>query len=121
MENAAVEYEERPENGDVVDHILNDIRNDFYVRASSDLAEAVQDRLASFHSGPNRGVKRAGFRVLVGALMPAVLVEVAFISNVDEARLLGTSAFQQKVAWGLADAVDGFFERNQHLWAAGSQ
>jgi N-acetylmuramoyl-L-alanine amidase len=120
MENAAIEYEDQPaRNGNEIDQILNDMRNDFYVRASSDLAEAVQDRLASFHSGPNRGVKRAGFRVLVGALMPAVLVEVAFISNADEAKLLGTAAFQQKVAWALADAVHGFFDTNEHLWSSG--
>jgi N-acetylmuramoyl-L-alanine amidase len=122
MENAAIEFEDRPAgNGDTVEQILNDMRNDFYVRASSDLAEMVQDGLASFHTGPNRGVKRAGFRVLVGALMPAVLVEVAFISNPAEARLLGTAAFQDRVTRSLADAVDLFFERNQHLWAAGSE
>lgn len=122
MENAAIEFEDGPDrDGDTVDQILNDMRNDFYVRASNDLAEIVQDGLASFHSGPNRGVKRAGFRVLVGALMPAVLVEVAFISNPAEARLLGTAAFQDRVSRSLAGAVDLFFERNQHLWTTGSE
>jgi N-acetylmuramoyl-L-alanine amidase len=66
-------------------------------------------------------VKRAGFNVLVGALLPAVLVEVAFISNREEANLLGTSAFQDKIAFGLAEAVDRFFERNGHLLTAGGQ
>ncbi|MGH6690970.1 MAG: N-acetylmuramoyl-L-alanine amidase family protein, partial [Gammaproteobacteria bacterium] len=119
MENAAIEFEDEASrvSDDAVGGILNDIRNDFYVRASGDLAEVVQDRLASFHTGPNRGVKRAGFRVLVGALMPAVLVEVAFISNRLEARLLGTTDFQNTVARNLADAVDVFFARNQHLWS----
>jgi N-acetylmuramoyl-L-alanine amidase len=119
MENAATEFEDASSriSDDAVVAILNDNLNDFYVRASGDLADVVQDRLASFHTGPNRGVKRAGFRVLVGALMPAVLVEVAFISNRLEARLLGTADFQNTVARNLADAVDVFFARNQHLWS----
>ena len=122
MENAAVEFEDVPgEASSELDGILASLRNDFYVRASSELAEIVQDELSLFHTGPNRGVKRAGFHVLVGALMPAVLVEVAFISNREEADLLGTSAFQDKVAFGLVEAVDRFFERNGHLLTAGGR
>ena len=117
MENAAVRFEERTSatSGDALDHILMNLRNDFYMHASNDLAEVVQRRLGAFHPGPDRGVKQAGFRVLVGALMPAVLVEIAFVSNPAEAQLLGTSAFQQKVAWGLLEAVDQFFESHQHV------
>jgi N-acetylmuramoyl-L-alanine amidase len=48
-----------------------------------------------------------------------VLVETAFISNPAEARLLGTSAFQQKIAFSLAQAIDHFFETHEHIWAAG--
>jgi len=118
MENAAVEYERNGNAADIpeIDQIFNSLRNDFYIHASNDLAEAIQDRLAAFHPGPNRGVKQAGFRVLVGAFMPAVLIEVAFISNPGEARLLGTSAFQQKIARAIADAVDRFFDGHEHLW-----
>lgn len=121
MENAVVELEDGPSVPDLpeVDRILNGLRNDFYLRASSDLAEVVQSQLASFHSGPNRGVKRAGFRVLVGAFMPAVLVEVAFISNPREARDLATENFRARVADALAVAVDRFFEGHEHLWAEG--
>jgi N-acetylmuramoyl-L-alanine amidase len=119
MENAAVEFEDVPDQrGSELDGILAGLRNDYYVRASSELAEIVQGQLALFHTGPNRGVKRAGFDVLVGALMPAALVEVAFISNREEANLLGTSAFQDKIVWGLAAAVDTFFERHAHLLTA---
>lgn len=122
MENAAAAYEEEKPAGDEFEHLLNSLRNDFYVRASSDLAGVIQDRLATFHPGPNRGVKRAGFRVLVGAIMPAVLVEVAFLSHRGEAELLRTDRFQGQVARGLADAVDRFFTSNEYLWVeAGSQ
>jgi N-acetylmuramoyl-L-alanine amidase len=118
MENEAIRFDEHHANGqeDGLAHILNTLRSDFLMRASHDLAAVLQDRMSAFHPGPNRGVKRAGFYVLVGAIMPAVLIETAFISNREEARLLGTQSFQQKIAWGIADSVDEFFRRNEHLW-----
>lgn len=119
MENAAAAYEDEPagEASGALDHILKGLRNDFYIHASNRLAELAQARMAAFHPGPDRGVKQAGFRVLVGAFMPAVLVEMAFVSSPEEAALLGTSAFQQKVAWALTETVDGFFATHEHLWS----
>ncbi len=117
MENSAVRFEKRAgPTASELDQVLNGLRNDFYLRASNDFATVVQQNMAQFHSGPNRGVKRAPFRVLVGALMPAVLVEVGFISNPREADLLGTAAFQDKLAFGLAQSVDAFFRDNEALW-----
>jgi N-acetylmuramoyl-L-alanine amidase len=118
MENEAIHFDDHgpasAENG--LDHILNTLRSDFLMRASHDLAAVLQEKLAGFHPGPNRGVKRAGFYVLVGAIMPAVLIETAFLSNREEAALLGTQSFRQKIALGIADGVDEFFSRNEHLW-----
>ena len=119
MENSAVQFEKRRADAPELDQIVSSLKNDYYLRASNSLAEGIQASLAGVHPGPNRGVKQAGFRVLVGALMPAVLVEMAFISNPEEARLLGTSSFQQKVAWSLAQAIDHFFDSHEHIWAAG--
>jgi N-acetylmuramoyl-L-alanine amidase len=120
MENAAAAFEDGPAPGMPVEEaILNGLRNDFYVRASSDLADEVQRSIRRVHDGPDRGVKRAGFRVLVGALMPAVLIEAAFISNPTEARAIGTSAFREDIASSVADAIDRFFTAHEHLWAAG--
>lgn len=119
MENAAVAYEEKTTvKGPAIDLLLNGLRNDYYQRASNDFAEVIQRELGVFHPGRNRGVKQAGFRVLVGALMPAVLVEIAFISNPDEARLLGTSAFQDKIAYSLSRSITRFFDTHEHLWVA---
>ncbi len=120
MENAAADYEDprdaREDRAPAVDRILNSLRNDYYVRASDDLAELIQQHLGAIHPGPDRGVKRAGFRVLVGAIMPAVLVETGFMTSPKEARLLGTARFQRKIARSLADAIGDFFAR--HAWAA---
>ena len=119
MENAAVDYEDKSTaKGPAIDLLLNGLRNDYYQRASNDFAEVIQRELGAFHPGRNRGVKQAGFRVLVGALMPAVLVEIAFISNPAEARLLGTAAFQDKIAYSLARSISNFFETHEHLWVS---
>jgi len=117
MENSAVQYEDG-DNASLseADLVLHGVLNDYFVRASSDLADAVQSGIGEAHNGPDRGVKRAGFRVLVGALMPAVLAEIAFISHPAEAKLIATSAFQDKVARSLADAITGFFDSHEHLW-----
>jgi N-acetylmuramoyl-L-alanine amidase len=120
LENAAVRYEDAAasEREPELDQIFSSLKNDFYLRASNTLAEYIQSSLATVHPGPNRGVKQAGFRVLIGAIMPAVLVELGFMSNQAEARLLGTSEFQQKMAWSLAQAVNRFFDTHQALFSA---
>ena len=56
-----------------------------HLRESNELAELIQRRLGRVHPGPSRGVKQAGFRVLVTAFMPAVLVEIGFGTNAAEA------------------------------------
>ncbi len=118
MENAAVNYEPaaRVVGNNDVDLILNNLRNDFYIRASNELAGLVQHELAGFHHGDDRGVKQAAFVVLIGAFMPAVLIETAFISNPQEERELGSGTFQVDLAEAIADAVDEFFEENRGLW-----
>lgn len=122
MENAAVAYEshDRVVGDDDLEFILNNLRNDYYIRASHDLAGLVQDSFSGFHTGANRGVKQAGFRVLVGAFMPAVLIELAFISNPAEERLLGSQSFQTRAATAIADSVDRFFQKQRDLWGSAS-
>lgn len=91
--------------------ILKELRNFDHQHWSSLLAEMVQEGLMPVHPGPNRGVKQAPLAVLTNAMMPAVLVEVGFISNRAEERLLGEADFQAAAARAIALAVDRFFER----------
>jgi len=58
------------------------------------------------------GVKSALFYVLLGARMPAVLVETAFISNRAEEQRLASPAYQQLVADGVARAIVDFAGRS---------
>ena len=109
MEDAAMEYEEQPRGGSALDFIMNDLRNTQYLRESSDWAQMIQDRLREVHPGPNRGVKQAGFAVLVGAVMPSVLVELGFISNRVEEGMLRDPRHQEVLARQLAEGVQDFF------------
>ena len=53
----------------------------------------------------NRGVKEAGFAVIRHTVMPAVLVETAFIDTADDAAKLGDSAYQQKYAESIVHGI----------------
>jgi N-acetylmuramoyl-L-alanine amidase len=57
---------------------------------------------------PNGGVKRAGFYVLAGALMPAVLFETSFISNTTGEASLNTGDYRQKMADAIVNAVRAY-------------
>ena len=79
-----------------------------YIRESSRLAESVQYELNELLGTRNRGVKQAPFRVLMRAAMPAVLVEVAFISNSAEERKLLEENFQDRVASAIFNGLSKF-------------
>ena len=59
------------------------------------------------------GVREAPFWVLVGALMPAVLVEVGYITHPSEGELINNSKYQDAIAKGLADGVDVYFSNQR--------
>ncbi len=96
-------------------HILNAIAQSAYVKESMDLAQMVNDalkektRLAQW----GNGVYQAGFYVLIGAAMPSILVEVAFLSNTYEERLLRTRSFRQKLAEAIYESVKNFKLKNE--------
>ncbi len=71
----------------------------------------VQEEIDGFHPGPNRGVKQGVLAVLTNALMPSVLVEVGYLSNDAEGRLIGEKGFQSDAAAAIAEAVVRFFDR----------
>jgi len=107
LENEAVKYEVEAEasGGDPLSFILNDMKQNEYLRESSELAATVQRALRTVHPGTDRGVKQAGFVVLVGAFMPSVLVEVGFGTNAAEAAYLSSAAGQRSLASAIANAT----------------
>jgi N-acetylmuramoyl-L-alanine amidase len=99
-----------PSTGGVSDlrMILWDLAQQEYLKESSRLAELIQDEMNVLAGIQSRGVKQAPFKVLVGATMPAALVEVGFVSNPEEEAKLGSEEFQARIAETLASAIDRY-------------
>ncbi len=114
LENAVQELEDgedQPESNGDLSFILSELRNLDHQHWSALLAELVQGEMSRVHPGPNRGVKQGPFAVITNALMPAVLLEVGFVTNPEEERLLAEASFQQEVAEAVARAIREFFTR----------
>ena len=72
------------------------------------LALETQRHLLKNTKAYDRGIKHARFFVLKNASCPGILVETGFLSNSYEEKLLGSSAYQNKIAKGLADAITAY-------------
>jgi N-acetylmuramoyl-L-alanine amidase len=122
MENESARFETQSivSKDDALSYILSDMKQNEHLRESSELAETIQRHLASMHPGPDRGVKQAGFRVLVTAFMPAVLVEIGFGTNAVEAAYLNNSRHQTEIARAVADAAQEYLRRYERRVGGGS-
>ncbi len=75
---------------------------------SFSLARLVQEALSGRVDMSPRAVQQAPFRVLVGANMPAALVEIGYLSNPDQEQQLASAAYQDAVAESLLEALVRF-------------
>ncbi|MEO7648013.1 MAG: N-acetylmuramoyl-L-alanine amidase [Gemmatimonadaceae bacterium] len=107
MENESVRFETgaNAPKGDPLSFIINDMAQNEHLRESNDLAESIQQGLRRIHPGPNRGVKQANFAVLRTSFMPAVLVEIGFGTNPEEAAFMGDPSKQRVIARAIADGA----------------
>lgn len=107
MENDVVRFETNveAEQGDPLSFIINDLAQNEHLRESSDLAALIQGSIAGVHPGTDRGVKQAGFAVLARSYMPAVLIEVGFGTNPQDAAWMASAAGQQQAADAIAKAT----------------
>ena len=85
--------------------ILWDLAQSHHMSESQRLAGLIQEELNEALELRNRGVKQAPFRVLMGAAMPAVLVELGFLSNPREEERLADPLYRSRLAGALVDAV----------------
>jgi N-acetylmuramoyl-L-alanine amidase len=115
IENGVVQLEKATARGgrnDIVRTILWDLAQSEFQLESSRLAEVVQDSMTQSLRIPNRGVKQAGFYVLGGAAMPAILVEIGFVTNPKEERKLKASGYRDEIARAI---FAGLAEYKRHL------
>ncbi|HEY8311777.1 MAG TPA: N-acetylmuramoyl-L-alanine amidase [Gemmatimonadaceae bacterium] len=114
MENEAVRFETTDasaKKGDPLNFILNDMAQNEHLRESADLAEQIETGFRTFHPGPDRGVQQANFAVLRGAFMPAVLVEIGFGTNREEAAYISDRDNQRTIAKSIAKSIMSYMDR----------
>ncbi len=97
-----------PDPDDPVAGILDSLQDAASLQASSKLAYAVHEKLVARLHAEDRGVKQAPFYVLAGARMPAILLELGFISHPAEARLLRSREYQDRIAAAVTDGIRAF-------------
>lgn len=76
-----------------------------FYNADKTFGSIVHKHLIETTGLTNRGLKEAGFRVIRGTKMPAALIEIAFLSNQHEEKLLNDPVFQDKVALAMYNAI----------------
>jgi N-acetylmuramoyl-L-alanine amidase len=123
-ENSVIRYEEGYEQRykQLTDEnfILQTMAQSAYMRSSEVFADLAQQELERTTGVRNRGVKQAGFYVLVGASMPNVLVETAYLSNRQDEKFLKSEAGQQKFAEALFRAAKRYKEEYEKLLQEGT-
>ena len=112
---AAAENATSEKNISDLQKILNELMLNTKITESSKLAHEVQSGITSHMNKTRRrvknlGVKQAPFYVLIGAEMPAVLVEIGFITNPSERRRLANREYLRTLADGLALGIDGYIK-----------
>ena len=116
---AARENAASAKNMSDLEEILTDLMTQAKQDESSRLAGHVQESLVRslsprFGRIKDKGVKQAPFYVLLGADMPCILIEVAFITNPRECRRLNTATYQEVVAEAIAHGIESYVREN-HL------
>lgn len=110
---AALENGTSLEKVSTLQAILFDLMANYKLNDSAHLADEVQKSLykrvsSKFHGSKNLGVKQGPFFVLVGATMPSILVETAFLSNEMEEARLADPQYQDATAEGILKGVGSY-------------
>jgi N-acetylmuramoyl-L-alanine amidase len=96
--------------------ILNDLMQNSKINESSRLAGYIQESMykhlkkKGYSRIKNKGVKQAPFYVLLGAQMPAVLIETSFISNQRECKRLINSKYQDRLCEGIVFGIKKYIK-----------
>ena len=94
-----------------VANIVTDMLYSYKSSESFTLARAISEELGQETRARERGVYKAGYFVLRNTLMPAVLIEVGFLSNPREERQLNSGQYRQKIAEGISQSVRNYINQ----------
>ncbi|MEN4873028.1 N-acetylmuramoyl-L-alanine amidase AmiC [Kosakonia cowanii] len=92
-----------------LDHTMFDMVQSLTINDSLKFGKAVLNKLGRVNNLHKNSVEQAGFAVLKAPDIPSILVETAFISNVEEERKLKTAKFQQEVAESILAGIKAYF------------
>ena len=84
----------------------------YYDDSSKKLAQSIQDQMVTSTNAPDKGTSYGNFLVLRNNEVPAVLVEMGFISNEEEAHQLNNTNYRQKMAVGIANGIQSYFNNS---------
>lgn len=118
LENNVVEiYEGEAEKQkyDDLAFILSDMLQTENLEYSNNLATLIQRNMIAGSQGCDRGVKQANFYVLRGAFMPAILIEMGFISNPDEENLLANEEYQNRLSRTIFEGIKRYKFRHDRI------
>jgi N-acetylmuramoyl-L-alanine amidase len=107
-------FSDKSQKFDPVQHILTDLVIEKTVETSKKLGRIVNSELAKVHKRyhlKDRGIKPGLFYVLLLAKRPGLLVEVGFISNAKELRLMLNPKFQDRVAAAIARGIKRYIKQ----------
>ena len=113
FENSVIQYENNPNRYEKLtdeNFILVSMAHSSYMKYSERFADYLQKEFNKHPNLSSRGVKQAGFYVLVGASMPSVLIESGFVSNSKDVKYLSSSAGQKKFAEFVFNAIKKYKE-----------
>lgn len=104
---------------DIQEALLN-IQQEATLESSNALANKTILELSKIGKTHKSRVERANFVVLRSPEIPSMLVETAFISNLSDAKLLASQAYQEKLARAIAGSIDAYFREHlpQHMLLA---
>jgi N-acetylmuramoyl-L-alanine amidase len=112
-ENSVIEYEEDPNRYEQLtdeNFILVSMAHSSYMKYSEKFADLLNKEFKTNLKLNSRGVKQAGFYVLVGASMPSILIETGFISNKEDVKFLKSNSGQQQIAQSILGAIKTYRE-----------
>ena len=117
---AAMENATSAKNISDLDSILQDLMQNAKVNESTRLAGYVQQAMhqklsEKYDRIRNKGIKQAPFYVLLGADMPAILVETSFISNSRECSRLTSARYQKQLCQGIIDGIKRYMKETNPL------
>jgi len=122
MENEAIRFEQTSSESasSGLDFILKDLQINEHLRESARVAELVQQRVGEVHTGSDKGVKQGNFMVLNTAQRPAILFEMGYSTNRDDARMMTEPTAQRRLARAIANAILTYLAEYERRSDAGS-